>query len=228
MATPPMDITPTDATATDASRFLRVALTGGIASGKTTVAQMFAALDIPVIDADQVAREVVAPGSELLAQVLAIFGQHLRRPDGSLDRGALRHMVFEDAGQRRRLEGLLHPAIRARTAALGARAGGPYQVYVVPLLLETQGERRFDRVLVVDCPAELQLARLQARDGTDARQARAMLDAQASRADRLAAADDVIVNEGAADALAPRIAALHRQYLALAAARNPAAPGAAR
>ena len=196
----------------------RIGLTGGIASGKSTVSRLFGALGVPVIDADEVARDVVAPGSTLLQQVFEEFGPQLRRPDGSLDRAGLRRMVFADAARRRQLETLLHPAISVRTEKLAAQAGGPYQIHVIPLLVETHAGPRFDRVLLVDCPPALQLARLQARDGCDAEQARAMLDAQASREARLAAADDVIANEGEAADLVPKVAALHQQYRALAAA----------
>src|ERR1700689_37124 len=169
----------------------RVGLTGGIASGKTSVALLFGALGVPVIDADQVAREVVAPGTALLQQVFAAFGAHLRRPDGSLDRTALRHLVFADAGKRHQLEALLHPAIQQRSELLAAAAGGPYQIHVIPLLVETRAGPQYDRVLLVDCPEDLQVARLQARHGCDADQARATLASQASREARLAAADEV-------------------------------------
>lgn len=207
-------------------RFPRIALTGGIASGKTTVSQLFGALGVPVIDADQLARDVVAPGTVLLAQVLDTFGAQLRRPDGSLDRSALRRVVFNDDGKRRQLEALLHPAISSRREYLAARAGGPYQIHVIPLLVESHADGQFDRVLVVDCPEALQLARLQARDGCDQQQALTMLGAQARREARLAAADDVIVNDGSAADLAPKVAALHQKYLALAAAAHPSTPGA--
>jgi dephospho-CoA kinase len=199
---------------------LRIALTGGIASGKSTVAQLFGALGIAVIDADQVARAVVAPGTPLLQQVFDTFGAQLRRADGSLDRTALRHLVFEDAGKRSQLEALLHPAIRARTEQLAAQAAGPYQIHVIPLLVETGAESQYDRVLLVDCPESLQLARLRSRDGCDAQQARAMLASQASREARLAVADDVIVNDALATDLAPKVAALNQRYLALAAAHG--------
>jgi dephospho-CoA kinase len=202
----------------------RIGLTGGIASGKSTVSQLFAGLGVPVIDADQVARDVVAPGSALLAQVLENFGAQLRRADGSLDRTGLRRMVFADAHKRMQLEALLHPAIRARTERLAAHAGGPYQIHVIPLLVETHAQSQFDRVLLVDCPPALQVARLQARDGCDAEQARAMLGSQASREARLAVAHDVMLNDGDAADLAPRVAVLHQQYLALAAAAAGAKP----
>lgn len=197
---------------------LRIAMTGGIASGKSTVAQLFANLGIPIIDADQMARDVVAPGTPLLAQLFDRFGAQLRLADGSLDRAALRRLVFDDAGKRTELEALLHPGIRERTERLAAQARGAYQIHVIPLLVETHAESHYDRVLLVDCPQAVQLARLQARDGCDAQQARAMLASQASREARLAVADDIIVNDGLEAALAPQVAALHRQYLALAAA----------
>lgn len=200
------------------SRPLRVGLTGGVASGKTSVSQLFGALGVPVIDADQVARDVVAPGTQLLAQVFENFGPQLRRSDGSLDRSALRRLVFSDVRTRRQLEALLHPAIRVRTELLAAKAGGQYQIHVIPLLVENHAGSQYDRVLLVDCPESLQVARLLARDGCDAQQAQAMLASQASREARLAVADDVIVNNGAPADLAPQVAALHQQYLALAAA----------
>jgi dephospho-CoA kinase len=204
-------------------RYPRIALTGGIASGKTTVSQLFGTLGVPVIDADQVARDVVAPGTALLAQVLDAFGQQLRRPDGSLDRTGLRRLVFADSSKRRQLEALLHPAISVRTERLAAGAGGPYQIHVIPLLVETNAAWQFDRVLLVDCPEALQLARLLEREGGDAQLARAMLGAQAGRDARLAAADDVIVNDGATADLVPKVAALHQKYQALAAAAHPQA-----
>jgi dephospho-CoA kinase len=195
----------------------RIALTGGIASGKSTVSRLFDALGVPVIDADEVARDVVAPGTTLLAQVFEQFGAQLRRPDGSLDRTGLRRLVFADPARRRQLEALLHPAISVRSEILAARAGGPYQIHVIPLLVETHAGAHFDRVLLVDCPEALQLARLQARDGCDAAQARAMLGSQASREARLATADDVIVNDGEPTELVAKVAALDQKYRALAA-----------
>ena len=203
------------------SRIARVGLTGGIASGKSAVAALFAALGVPVIDADIVARELVARGTPLLASLFERFGVGIRAPDGSLDRSALRRLVFGNDTLRRELESLLHPAIRARTEQLAMLAGGPYQLHVVPLLVETNAKLRFARVLLVDCPQSLQLERLLARDHLAPTEARAMLAAQASRAARLAVADDVIVNDGALDDLAPQVAALHVRYLELAASLSP-------
>ena len=196
---------------------MRVALTGGIASGKSTVARQFAALGVPVIDMDELAREVVAPGSALLEQVVARFGAGVRRSDGSLDRRALRQIVFHDARARHDLEALLHPAILARAAQLSAAAGGPYQVIVVPLLAETGTARQYDRVLLVDCEESLQRARLAQRDGSTPELIAAALAAQATRAQRRAVADDVILNDGEPSALEPAVRELHRRYLQLAA-----------
>ncbi|MBS0387011.1 MAG: dephospho-CoA kinase [Proteobacteria bacterium] len=208
---------------------MRVALTGGIASGKSTVARLFAALGVPVIDMDELAREVVAPGSALLAQVYARFGAGVRSADGSLDRRALRELVFRDARARHDLEALLHPAIVARAAQLSAAAGGPYQIIVVPLLAESGAAGQYDRVLVVDCDEALQRARLAQRDGASAASVEAALSAQATRATRLALADEVIRNEGSPAELGPKVRELHRQYLELAAGRAlaPSASGPA-
>jgi len=196
----------------------RVGLTGGIASGKSTVSRLFEQLGVPVLDADKIARELVAPGTPLLATLFEHFGPGIRADDGSLDRPALRRLVFGDEARRRELESLMHPAIRARTEQLAVLAPGAYQLHVVPLLVETHAQDRYDRILVVDCPESLQLTRLLARDGMSETQARAMLGSQASRTARLAAADDVILNDGALDALGPRVAALHARYLELRAA----------
>jgi len=193
-----------------------IGLTGGIASGKSTVAEMFAARGVPVIDLDQVAREVVTPGTVLLEQVLARFGQQLRRGDGTLDRSALRARVFADPSERAALEAMLHPAILARTAERSAAAGGPYQIIVNPLIVEMRARDRYDRILVVDCDPATQLHRLQQRDDVDAGLASAMLAAQATRAARLSIADDVLRNDGTPAELAAQVAMLHRRYLGLA------------
>jgi dephospho-CoA kinase len=197
---------------------LRIGLTGGIASGKSTVAGLFAAHGVPILDTDQIARDVVEPGEPALDAVVAAFGQTVLAPDGRLDRRALRARVFTDASARARLEAILHPVIRAELARRSAAAGGPYQVWVIPLLVEGDRVDHVDRVLVVDCPAEVQLARLRARDGETEASARAMVAAQASRERRLAAADDVILNDGAQEDLAARVAELDAKYRALAAA----------
>ena len=204
---------------------LRVALTGGIASGKSTVAALFARQGVPVIDLDEIAREVVAPGSALLTQVIDRFGPGVRRRYGSLDRRALREIIFKDSGARRELEALLHPVIRARAAERSATAGGAYQIIVIPLLAESGAASQYDRVLIVDCDAALQRARLKQRDGASSELAAAALAAQASRAERLSLADDVINNDGETAALEPQVLELHQQYLRWAAdcARAPSA-----
>jgi dephospho-CoA kinase len=200
----------------DAGKPLRVALTGGIASGKSTVAALFAELGVPVIDLDQLAREVVAPGTALLAQVLARFGPGVQAPDGSLDRRALRALVFRDAAARRELEAMLHPAIRARAAELAAAVTTPYLIVVIPLLAESGTAGDYDRVLLVDCDEALQRARLASRDGASAELAAAALQAQAPRAARRALATELIDNAGAPAALAPQVRELHAHYLDLA------------
>ena len=198
----------------------RIGLTGGIACGKTTVANLFAALGVPVIDTDLLAREVVAPGSPLLAQVAAHFGPVVLAADGSLDRRELRSRVFADAAERRWLEALTHPAIRALTDERCDAAAGPYSIVGIPLLVETAGAARFDRVLVVDCDPALQLARLVARDGTTREEAQRMLAAQATREQRLAVANDVILNDGDVASLRTQVEKLHRQYVQAAKAQS--------
>jgi dephospho-CoA kinase len=193
----------------------RIGLTGGIASGKSTVAKLFAALGVAVIDTDEIAREVVAPESPLLARIAGRFGTDILDGDGSLDRAALRTRVFADPSARADLEALTHPAILERMRAQSAAASGPYQILAIPLLVEKNAAKEVDRVLVVDCDEAVQARRLQARDGTTLAEARAILAAQASRAARLAAADDVIVNDGDLHRLRDQVEELHQRYVAL-------------
>ena len=195
---------------------MRVGLTGGIASGKSLVAGMFAELGVPVIDTDAVARELVRPGQPALDEIITAFGREVLAPDGSLNRSALRERVFQDAGERSRLEAILHPRIRIRSLDLSAAAGGPYQVLVVPLLVESGFSELVDRVLVVDCPEALQRERLLTRDAGSPTLADRMIAAQLRREQRLAAADDVIDNSGDMDATRRQVASLHEKYLALA------------
>ncbi len=199
------------------ARGFRVGLTGGIASGKSTVANLFADLGVTIIDTDVIAREVVAPGSPLLPKIAAHFGRDVLAADGSLDRRALRQRVFADPAERQWLEQLTHPEIRRLTDERSDVAPGPYSIVAIPLLVETGGKDRFDRVLVVDCEPELQIARLQARDGSTRAQAEAALAAQVSRADRLAVADDVIHNDGDIAHLRDQVEKLHRAYVAASA-----------
>jgi dephospho-CoA kinase len=198
------------------TRPLRVGLTGGIASGKSTVSKLFGALGVPIIDTDQVARDVVEPGQPPLEKLVERFGASILTPDGHLDRPALRNIVFSDPKARADLEALTHPAIGVAVEALSANAGGPYQILVIPLLVEKNLGSQLDRVLVVDCDEELQIKRLQARDSSTLEQARAILNAQASRTARLKAAHDVITNDGDMSALRDQVSALHARYLELA------------
>ncbi len=203
------------------TRTYRVGLTGGIASGKSTAAKFFGALGVPILDSDQIAREVVEPGQPPLEKLVERFGPTILTPDGHLDRPALRDIVFADPRARADLEALTHPAIGAAMEARSAAAGGPYQVLVIPLLVEKNLSSHVDRVLVVDCDEELQVRRLRDRDGSTPKQARAILTAQAPRAARLKAADDIITNEADMSAVRNQVAALHARYLELAAQPRP-------
>jgi dephospho-CoA kinase len=200
-----------------------VGLTGGVASGKSTVASLFAAHGVPVIDTDLIARELVAPGQPALAEIAARFGPEALSPDGTLNRPWLRQRIFADEAARKVLESILHPHIRAvvqrRLEALRLQTPPPaYAMVVIPLLVETGAyDGLLDRVLVVDLPEDLQLQRLMTRDGVEDPLARAMLAAQASREARLARADEVIDNSGAPEALVEQVERLHRLYSGMAA-----------
>ncbi len=195
---------------------LRIGLTGGIGAGKSTVAEVFASLGVPVFDADRVARDLVEPGQPALAEVVAAFGESVLAPDGRLDRPALRARIFGDDAARARLEAILHPRVRARLEALARSARADYCVLVIPLLVESGQADLVDRVLVVDAPEEVQVERVVARDGGGVEAARAVLRAQASRAERLRAADDVIRNAGDRVDLRREVEALDRRYRGLA------------
>lgn len=198
-----------------------VGLTGGVAAGKSTAAAWFRAHGVPVVDADQAARDVVAPGSQGLAEVVAAFGPDVLNARGELDRPAMRRRVFADEAARRRLEAITHPRIRNLLAERLAQAKGPYVVLDVPLLIESPPLRALaDRVLVIDVPEAVQLERLMARDGMDRASAQAMIDAQARREERLAAADDVADNSGPPEALAQALEKLHVRYSRLARERR--------
>jgi len=198
------------------SRPYRVGLTGGIASGKSTAAKFFGALGVPIIDADQLARDVVEPGQPPLERLVERFGAGILTEDGHLDRPALRNIVFSDPKARADLEALTHPAIGAAMEAKSTEVGGIYQILVLPLLVEKNLGSHLNRVLVVDCDEELQIRRVQARDGSTLEQARAILNAQASRTSRLKAAHDVIKNEGDMSAVRDQVEQLHARYLELA------------
>jgi dephospho-CoA kinase len=196
---------------------LRIGLTGGIASGKSTVTQRFTELGVPVIDADVAARHVVGRGKPGLEQVVRRFGPGVLDASGNLDRAALRALIFSDSASRQALDAILHPLIRADMEQQAAMVNGPYLVMAIPLLIESGRARdRVDRVLVVDVDEALQLERVQARDGSSETHARAILASQASREARLAAADDVLRNSGSVADLRQAVDRLHEQYLQLA------------
>lgn len=196
---------------------LRIGLTGGIASGKTTVADLFAGFGATVLDTDQIARDVVMPGRPALAALTAALGREILGPDGNLDRQRLRERIFRDAATRGIVEGILHPAIISELIRQADSAPGPYQLLVIPLLVEGGRRGLVDRVLVVDCPEEQQIERLMRRDGETRENAARALAAQTTRAKRLAAADDVIANDGDPAKLVERVATLDREYRRLAA-----------
>lgn len=199
-----------------------VGLTGGIGSGKSTVADCFAAHGVPVIDTDVIARDLTAPEGAALDAIRAAFGETLIHADGTLDRAALRRLVFADSEARHQLEAILHPRVRQAVEQALATLTAPYTLIVIPLLVETGGYRDvLNRVLVVDCPEDLQIARVMARSGLARDEVKAILAAQAGRLERLAAADDVIVNTATQDALRTEVARLHQRYLGLATARSP-------
>jgi dephospho-CoA kinase len=198
------------------NRAVRIGLTGGIASGKSTVAGLFAALGVPVIDTDQIARDVVTPGTALLERLVARFGKVVLTPAGELDRRALRERIFAAPADRAALEELMHPAIMAQLEQRSQAAGGRYQILAIPLLVEHNLKASVERVLLVDCSEALQLRRVQVRDGVTLAAARAVLAAQASRAARLAVADDVIVNEGDLEQVRRQVESLHIRYGTLA------------
>ncbi|GAB3334767.1 dephospho-CoA kinase [Marilutibacter aestuarii] len=196
-----------------------IGVTGGVASGKSTVTRLFETLGVEVADADLAAREAVAPGSDGLAEVVALFGSGVLDATGALDRGAMRARVFNDADARRRLEAIIHPRVRQRLGDQCRQASSPYVLAAIPLLAEGGGREAYpwlDRVLVVDVPTDVQHQRLVARDGIDDSLAQRMIQAQATRPQRLALADDVIVNDGELQALPTHIAALDRRYRQLA------------
>jgi len=191
---------------------LRVGLTGGIGSGKSEVARLFAELGAPVIDTDVIARELVEPGQPALQEITDTFGADILDVDGRLDRAQLRARVFEYPEKRRRLEAILHPRIRARALELADAADAPYCLLVIPLLVETGNDYPLDRVLVVDAPEATRIARVKARDALPPEQIQSILATQASRAQRLAIADDVIVNDAGLDQLREAVKQLDQQY----------------
>ncbi len=194
-----------------------VGLTGGIGSGKSAAADEFARLGATVVDADAIAHQLTQAGGAAIAAIRGLFGDASLDASGAMDRKKVRERVFADAAARQRLEALLHPMIRAEAQRRIASASGAYVVHVIPLLVESPDyRRRVDRVLVIDCPEEIQVARVCARSGLAEEEVRDIMRVQASRAARIAAADDVIDNGGTIEALRQQVQALHTRYLQLA------------
>jgi dephospho-CoA kinase len=199
------------------ARPLRIGLTGGIASGKSTVTQRFSELGVPVIDADIASRAVVQPGTAGLQQIVQRFGSTILGPGGDLNRAALRAQIFGDSSLRKELEAILHPLIRTYMEHQAKDVVFPYLIMAIPLLIESGSSRdRVDRILVIDADDNTQIRRLQERDGSSLDQARAILASQASRESRLAAADDVLVNDGTVTDLRQAVDRQHARYLSLA------------
>ncbi|MBS0347095.1 MAG: dephospho-CoA kinase [Proteobacteria bacterium] len=198
-----------------------VGLTGGIGSGKSAAAELFAELGVAVVDTDRIAHALTAPEGAAMAAIREAFGAGVIAEDGSLNRPAMRALAFEDPDARKRLEGILHPMIRAESDRQCHTAQAPYVLLVVPLLIESGTYRgRVQRLCVVDCPEDIQVERVVSRSGLEACQVRAIMAVQARRAERLAAADDVVDNSGDLPQLREQVAGLHRRYLALAAQRE--------
>jgi dephospho-CoA kinase len=191
---------------------LRIGLTGGIASGKSTVADMFAELGVPVIDTDVIAREVVQPGEPAIKEIRERFGDAVINADGHLNRAAMRKIIFADDAARLDLEAILHPRIGEQVRRQADTAGGPYQLIVVPLLVSSALRDYVDRVLVVDCDEETQIQRLLRRDSESIEQAQKILDSQASRQERLAIADDIIRNDQSLDQTRAQVADLDQRF----------------
>ncbi|WP_404357725.1 dephospho-CoA kinase [Methylotuvimicrobium sp. KM1] len=194
---------------------LKIGLTGGIGSGKTTIADLFAKLDVPVIDADDIAREVVEPGSQALEQIRNAFGERVIAADGNLDRGAMRELVFADTEQKRKLEAIVHPMVRQSILKRVASLDASYCVICIPLLVESGMVNLVDRVLVVDCPVETQIERVTKRDCLDEKIVRAIIASQATREQRKALANDLIDNATSDSMLAEQVKKLHNLYLYL-------------
>ena len=203
-----------------------IGLTGGIGSGKSLVADMFAALGASLIDTDRIAHELTAPGGLAMPAILEQFGSAFVAGNGAMDRTRMRAEVFSDPAAKQRLEAILHPLIRIETERAASQASGIYRIFVVPLLVESgKWKERVSRVLVVDCPESLQVSRVMARNRLPEEQVRAIMAAQATRAQRLAAADDVIVNDAGIAALTPQVERLHALYCGLARPDPLANPG---
>lgn len=194
---------------------LKIGLTGGIGCGKTTVANLFEALSVPVVDADQIARELVAKGQPALNKIAREFGPDILTEEGSLNRQKLKNIIFADAGRKQKLESILHPLVYQAIENELARIDAPYCLIAIPLLFETRMTSLVDRVLVVDCPLEAQIERVQKRDHLPVEMIRSIIASQVSRAFRRARADDLIDNSETAIPLAEQVKKLHNLYLSL-------------
>ena len=192
---------------------LRVALTGGIGSGKSEVSHIFASLGTPVIDTDVISRQVVQPGSAALVEISASFGNDYLLKDGNLDRQKMRERIFKDPDARQMLENILHPRIRQEVTSQLAKLSSPYAIIVIPLLLETGQQAMADRVLVIDCPESLQQERVMARDNIDQHLFEQIRSSQVSRQDRLNIADDIITNDADLAHLQRQVMDLHHKYM---------------
>lgn len=202
---------------------LKIGLTGGIGSGKSTVCGLFAELGVPIVDADLIARQLVEPGRPALMRIAETFGPQMLNDDGSLNRTRLREAVFADADKKRRLDAIMHPLVYAQIAADVMALQAIYCVIAVPLLFESKNAYAVDRVLLVDCPVEVQIDRVIGRDKLTRGQVQAIIDSQMPRSERLARADDVIDNIAGPERLAEQVKRLHNSYILLATARTQSA-----
>ncbi|PKD42375.1 dephospho-CoA kinase [Methylomonas sp. Kb3] len=202
---------------------LKIGLTGGIGSGKSTVCRLFAEFGVPIVDADLIARQLVEPGQPVLSLIAKSFGQQMLNQDGSLNRARLRDAVFTDADKKRELDGIMHPLVYGKIAEDVRELTADYCIIAVPLLLESKNPYVVDRVLLIDCPVDLQIARVTARDKLTRQQVQAIIDSQMSRPERLSKADDVIENIAGPEQLAEQVKRLHNSYTLLATVRTQSA-----
>ena len=197
-----------------------VGVTGGIGSGKSSAADRFRQLGVPVIDADVVARQIVEPGMPALQEIINTFGESVANDRGELDRAALRKIIFSDSSRKSQLEAILHPRIYDEILRLLSELSTPYAIVVIPLLAESKREYPLDRILVIDVPSDVQISRVTTRDGQSTEEVERIISSQASRYSRLAIADDVIENIGSKDDLYERVDAMHLTYLEYARKSN--------
>ena len=201
-------------------RLLRVGLTGGIGSGKTTIKNFFDGLGAPTIDADEISHSITKPGQAAFDEVVALFGEESLDETGNLDRKRLRALIFDEPDLKQKLEAIIHPRVRAQIREFTDRVDYPYCIICIPLLLETGAQSTVDRVLVVDAPEELQVARVNRRDNADEQQTRSIIRSQTGRAERLRAAHDIFVNDGNISDLKARVENLHDRYMKIGAGKK--------